>query len=40
MEIFVSKINDSQPVTVVTKNFVIDATCVLDPQDRLIINFK
>ena len=39
MEIFVSKINDSQPVTVVTKNFVLDATCVLDPQDRLQIRF-
>ena len=26
MEIFVSTINDSHPLTVVTKNFVLDAT--------------
>ena len=30
MEIFVSTINDSQPLTVVTMNFVLDATGVLD----------
>ena len=35
MEILVSKINDSQLLTVVTKNFVLDATGVLDPCDRL-----
>ena len=35
IEIFVSAINDSQPLTVVTKNFVLDATGVLDPLDRL-----
>ena len=35
MEIFVATINDSQPLTAVTKNVVLDATCVLDPCDRL-----
>ena len=34
MEIFVSTINESQPLTVVTKNFVLDATGVLHPRDR------
>ena len=33
MEIFVSTVNDSQPLTVVIKNFVLDATDVLDPRD-------
>ena len=35
MEIFVSTTNDSQPLTVVIKRFVLDATGVLDPRDRL-----
>ena len=35
MEIFVSLTNDSQPLTVVIKNFILDATGVLDPRDRL-----
>ena len=35
MEILVSTVNNSQPLTVVTKNFVVDATGVLDPRDRL-----
>ena len=35
MEIFVLKINDSQPLTVVTKNSILDAADVLDPLDRL-----
>ena len=35
MEIFVSTIHDSQLLTVVTKNFVLDATGVLDPRHRL-----
>ena len=35
MEIFVLTINESQPLTVVTKNFVLDATVVLDPPDIL-----
>ena len=33
MEIFVSTVNDSQPLTVVIKNFVLDVTDVLDPRD-------
>ena len=33
MEIFVSTVNDSQPLTVVVKNFVLDVTDVLDPRD-------
>ena len=37
MEIFVSTTNDSQPLTVVIKNFVLDATSVLDSCDRLYI---
>ena len=37
VEIFVSLINDSQLSTVFTKNFVLDATGVLDPRDRLSI---
>ena len=35
MEIFLSIINDSKLVTVVTKNFVLDATGVLGPPDRI-----
>ena len=35
MEIFVSTINDSQLLTVVTKNFVLDAIRGLDTRDRL-----
>ena len=35
MEIFVSASNDTQPLTIVIKNFVLDATGVLDPRDRL-----
>ena len=35
MEIFVSTTNDSQPLTVVIKNFSLDATGVLDPHDKL-----
>ena len=35
MEIFVPTINDSHSLTVVSKNFVIDATGVLDPCDEL-----
>ena len=35
MEITVSTINYLQPLTVVTKNFVVDATGVLDPCERL-----
>ena len=35
MEIFVSPANDSQPLIVVINNFVLDATSVLDPRDRL-----
>ena len=34
-EIFLSTINDSQPLIVVTKNLVLDATGVLDPSHRL-----
>ena len=30
-------INDSQPLTVTTNNFVADATGMLDPRDRLLI---
>ena len=40
MEISVSTINDSQPLTVVTKIFVLDATGVLDPRDRFKSDFK
>ena len=32
--IFVSAVNDYQPSTVVIKNFVLDATGVLNPPDR------
>ena len=35
MEIFVSATNDSQPLIIVTNNFVLDATGVLDPRDKL-----
>ena len=35
MEIFVSTTNDSQPLTVVVKNFFLDATGLLHPRDRL-----
>ena len=35
MEIFVLTVNDSQPLTVVTKNPVVDGTGVLDPRDGL-----
>ena len=34
-DIFVSTINDSQQVTVVTKNFVLHVTGVLHARDRL-----
>ena len=40
MEIFVSTINDSQPLNVVTKNFVLDVTYVLDPHDTLQIRLS
>ena len=40
MEIFVSTINDSQPLTVATKNFVPDATGELDLHDRLYIRLS
>ena len=40
MVIFVSTINDSQPLNVVTKNFVLDVTCVLDPHDTLQIRLS
>ena len=33
--IFMSTINESQPLIVVTKNFVLDARIVLDPCDKL-----
>ena len=33
MEVFVSTVNDSQPLTVFIKNFALDATDVLDPRD-------
>ena len=33
-DIFVSATNDSQPLTLVTKNFALDTTGVLDPRDR------
>ena len=33
--IFVSTINDSQPLTVVTKKFALDSIGVLDPLDKL-----
>ena len=33
--IFMSTINESQPLIVVTKNFVLDARIVLDPRDKL-----
>ena len=35
MGIFVSTINDSQLLTGATKNFILDATGVLDSCDRL-----
>ena len=35
MEISVSTTNDSQPLSVFLKNFVLDATGRLDPHDRL-----
>ena len=35
METFVSTINDSQLLTVVTKNFILDPAGVLDSRDRL-----
>ena len=35
MEIFVSTINESQQLTVLTKNFVLDAKGVRHPRDRL-----
>ena len=34
MKIFVSTINESQPLTVVTENFVLDAIGVPDPRNR------
>ena len=34
MEIFVSTTKDSQPLTIVIKNFVLDATGLLDLHDR------
>ena len=37
MEIFVSTSDDSQPLTAVKKNVVLDATDVLDPRDKLRI---
>ena len=35
MEIFVSTTKDSQPLTVVIKNLVLDVTGMLDTRDRL-----
>ena len=35
MNIFVTAIDDSQLLTVFTKNFILDATDVLDPHVRL-----
>ena len=35
MEIFVSTSDDSQPLTDVKKNVVLDATDVIDPRVRL-----
>ena len=35
MEILVLITNDSKPLTVAIKNFVLDATGVLDSRDRL-----
>ena len=35
MKNFVPTVSHSQPLTVVTKNFVLDATGVLNPRDRL-----
>ena len=35
MKIFGLASNDSQPLTVAVNNFVLDATSVLDPRDRL-----
>ena len=35
MESFVSTFNYSQPPTVVTKNFVLDVTSMLDLRDKL-----
>ena len=35
MEIFVSTTNESSPLTVVIKNFELDATGVLEPCDRV-----
>ena len=35
MEIFVSTVKDSQLLSVVTINLILDATGVLDPLDRL-----
>ena len=37
MKIFVSTINNSQPLNVVIKNFIVDATVVLDLHVRLQI---
>ena len=35
MKIFVSTINDFQPLIIVTRNFILDAIGVLDPRDLL-----
>ena len=35
MEIFVSMTNDSQLLTGVTKNFILDSTGAIDTNDRL-----
>ena len=37
MKIFVSAIYDFKPLTVVTKNFVVDGSGMLDSRDRLSI---
>ena len=39
MKIFVSTINDSQPLKVIIKNFVPDAKGALNPPDRLCTLF-
>ena len=38
VEIFVSNVNGCQSLTVVTKNFVLDTTGVLDPCDTLYLS--
>ena len=40
IESFVSTINDSMPLAVITKYFVLDFTRVLGPLDRFKSDFK